>query len=213
MKKIYIDKIRRWEGTSIDLCYELFELLDQSEDKLADFKLLCEKFDYYNSKDKEYYYYSDDELELLKRTYAEYIDGCIRTCMMSTYNKNESVNSFYKLLWKMVFSSEILCTQNEKSFALYWILIDKQIPFQNVNDAIKMSFDVFKKASMRLKNRIRRIDYIIKFPFDQKTEVSSLIIKEIHKCKSIEDQSIVLAFALDKYAEENPPKQEKIKNN
>ena len=44
-------------------------------------------------------------------------------------------------------------------------------------------------------------------PFEQKTETTSLIINELQKVKTLEEQAVLLVYAFDLYAKENPPEE------
>lgn len=192
----YIKTINQWKGTTEDLCYELFLLLKKDKNKTSNFKFLCENFDFFEEEEAKNVYFSEKEIKELGATFGSYIDETIKSALYSTYLQNKPIEFAYDLLWNLIFDNDLFMTDKEKSFALFWIIIDNMIPFQSLNSAIKMDAEQFKKISDTLKSSIHRIEYLIDFPFVQRTETASLIMEEIQKCKTTDEKAVIMSYAL-----------------
>lgn len=203
----YIEKMNNWDGTIIDLCYVLFEELCQSNNIIEDFQFICENYEYNKKSDSEYKYFTEKEITSMKHIYGSFIDESINSALLVTYEEKKELLYAYKLLWSLVFENELITTTKQKAFSLYWMLIDKRLPFQNVFNGIQFDKERFKTTAENLLPNLKRISYIIDFPFEQKTETTSLIINELQKVKTLEEQAVLLVFAFDLYAKENPPEE------
>lgn len=64
-----------------------------------------------------------------------------------------------------------------------------------------MSDEKFSEILEKNKDLIIKIRHILSLNFTQKTEVASLILNEIQKNKSFEEQSVILAIVLDEFTQ------------
>lgn len=201
LKEIYLKLINEWNGTTEDLCYEIYKLLCKEPCKGTSLKMLCEIFDYDEPEDAEYCFFTKEEIYALKMSYGKFIDETIKSVINSIYLHNKTLDNAYDMLWNMIFENQFILTDKEKAFALFWVVIDDIIPYRSLNKAVRMKSEQFKGVCEKLEKSIDQIQYIIDFPFEQKTETASLILEEILKTNKIDERTVLMAHALALYTE------------
>lgn len=201
----YLKLINKWTGTTLDLCYEIYKKLKEEPNKSLTFKLLCESLSYIEPEDIEDKFFNRDEIYKLKKTYGKFIDESIRSTIFSTNLNNKDLESAYNSLWNIVFESNILVTDKEKSFALFWIIIDKTIPYQILGKATRMNTEEYQAICDKVSKSINKIQYIIDFPFEQRTETSSLVLDEILSMSDPDERVVLMSQALIRYSNKAMP--------
>ena len=116
--------------------------------------------------------------------------------MKKAYNMGMEQEEFYELLWGNVVKSDMFSKIEEKSFALYYIVIDRKIPYFLLEKGMRMDNDTFKKCREKNLEVIKKMRFILFNSFNQKTEEASIILDEIIGLESYEDQVVVLASIL-----------------
>jgi hypothetical protein len=140
---------------------------------------------------------SEDELEVFQDSYGKYIDELLLAVLKKAYNLGLEKEDFYDLLWKTVINTNFFNSIKERAFALYYMVIDRRLPYYPLEKGMLMEGQIFRKILKQNEETINRIKFILYLQFSQKTEEASLILKELVKLTSIEDQVIVLAAMLD----------------
>lgn len=195
----YTELLETWNGKFEDLCFEIYSMLKmESETDIIDcFQFVCEKIGDIDSDESRKIdtYFTEKEIEDLKDLYGKYIDETINSVRKKVVSQKLQVKDFYHLLWQLVFQNSILISEKEKAFALLWILADNGIPFYNVGEPLSMENDEYKNILENNKESIERIKYILSVPFEQRTEVASLILQELGN-KEYKVQSVLLSQAL-----------------
>ena len=74
-------------------------------------------------------------------------------------------------------------------------------PYVEIESPLSMSDEKFSEILEKNKDLIIKIRHILSLNFAQKTEVASLILNEIQKNKSFEEQSVILAVVLDDFTQ------------
>ncbi len=195
----YIELLETWDGEFEDLCFEIYSMLKmETEADIFDcFQFICEKIGDIDSDESRKIdtYFTENEIEDLKDLYGKYIDETINSVRKKVVSQKLQVKDFYHLLWQLVFQNSILISEKEKAFGLLWILADNGIPFYNVGEPLSMENDEYKSILENNKESIERIKYILSVPFEQRTEVASLILQELEN-KEYKVQSVLLSQAL-----------------
>ena len=66
-----------------------------------------------------------------------------------------------------------------KTFAFYYILIDRRIPYFELTEGYLMENDAFKRLYHDYAEEVCKIRYILSTDMKQKTERASLVLKEL----------------------------------
>ena len=200
-KSEYLALLNTWKGKKADLSFELFQIIStekSKEDKIEAFQFLCEQPIEASSDEtlelREYF--TDAERIELRSTIGIFVDSVLEYARLKAYREHFEPTEFYKLLWDMIFSNGSLNSEKENAFALYWILMDRFIPYVYLEDKLDISSDVAKSFIDSNPLSAHRMRYIVDFPFGKHTICSSLIMQELEAADSMEDKAILLAYAL-----------------
>ena len=145
-------------------------------------------------------YFESEEIEKLKMLYGKYIDEVIDAVRKKVVYDKLTIQEFYKLLWNMVMKNSMLNSEKEKAFGLLWILADNGIPYFELGAPLSMENDEYGEIVENHKESIDRIKYIFSIPFEQKTEVASLVLQELFKYDDYKVQTVLLTQAMGVYA-------------
>lgn len=194
----YTKILETWSGELEDLCYELYNMLmkENADNRIQCFQFICENIGEIDSDEsvqvKEYF--SEGEVDRLKELYGNYVDEAINSVRRKVDSQKLSVSEFYRLLWNTVFSDSLLTLEKEKVFGLLWIIADNGIPYYELSTPLSMENEEFKRIIEENKESSDRISYILSIPFEQRTETSSLILKELSGKDEV-TQAVLLAQA------------------
>ena len=174
--------INNSNGESFDEAYHFFKLIYSKEieiDKQIElFQYVCENFGL-NESDEEYkiepspYKAEKDEL---KKQYGQIVNSILKSCLKENLEKKE----FYTKLWRSIVESFMFSDEKSKVFALYYIIIDKRIPYFQLDNECKYSLanDKYKKMRNKYKQDTLKIRFILGAEFEQKTEKASTLLNE-----------------------------------
>lgn len=198
----YIKLLESWDGEIEDLCYEIYNMFmsENKEKRIKCFQFICEKFGEIKSDNSVIIkkYFSDGEIDSLKELYGNYVDEAINSTRKKVVSQKLSASEFYKLLWETVFDNSLLSLKKEKVFGLLWIIVDNSIPYYELGTPLSMENEEYKKILEENKESSNRILYILSIPFEQKTEVASLILEELSgKDKVTQAVLLAQAFAIN----------------
>ncbi len=114
--------------------------------------------------------------ERLEEQYGDIVKSLIKS--FSKENGEES--AFYRSLWRIIQESMIFDNEAKKVFALYYILIDKQIPYFKIDEALfyPMSNEHFSTLMRNTTRERQRIRYILRMDVEQRTERASILLNE-----------------------------------
>ena len=179
-KKGVLSFLETADGDTFDKCDILFQMISS-----IDFDLQCELFQYvceifgtiksYGKETIPISTYSAQK-DRLEEQYGDIINSLIKT--YSQENNEEQV--FYHTLWSLIAESLLFNTDAKKIFALYYILIDKRIPYFKIDDSLlySMSNDRFAELLKQTAHEGQRIRFILKTDFSQKTEKAAVLLNE-----------------------------------
>jgi hypothetical protein len=135
---------------------------------------------------------SDDDIKTFKSRYAEMIDQTIR----SLAGQNLSESDFYYRMseWLMLTLWE---DQKARAFALYWVLIDKLIPYFHLGEGLSMTNPEFSDATEKIGPTVARARFILNTPgLDQKTKQATLLLEVLEGLEG-QDRIVLLANILN----------------
>lgn len=193
MNKKIEQLIKNYDGEIYDLCYKL---IVESGDFKNDFQYVCENIELKNEQktNKIEEYFQETEIELLKKIYANVVDGLITQNISKANYGIVKPEQFYTMLWEDVCRNfkEI----KELAFALYWIVIDKRIPYVYIGTPLSMDNDEFKEISKANIDSIEKIKYVLRAGYSQRTEEASILLKVITDIPNYKDQVVVFTYLI-----------------
>lgn len=178
--KIQMNKIlSTTDNDGINVCYIVFNLICQSDktDQPILFEYFCNIYGTIDSNEekpvpKEI---TSQELVILKNHLKDFVNGKLQ----STINRDLEETLFYKNIWDFITDTINFSNNKEMAFALYWIVIDRKIPYFRLSGTLRMSNEEFSSAQDKLIRSIQKIRYILASDFDQKTEKAYHLLQEL----------------------------------
>lgn len=198
-KKGVLSFLETAEGDTFDKCDILFQMISATDFDLQSelFQYVCEIFGVVKSYGKEAVPVSaySAQKERLEEQYGDIVNSLIKT--YGQENNDEQV--FYHTLWSLITESLLFNTDAKKIFALYFILIDKRIPYFKIDDSLlySMSNDRFAELLRQTAHEGQKIRFILKTDFSQKTEKAAVLLNEFGiKLPDSDDQSLINQYEL-----------------
>lgn len=193
MNKKFKELIKNYDGEIYDLCYKI---VAESDDLKKDFQYVCENIDLKNEQKtiEIEEYFDETEIELMKKIYANVIDGLLAQNISKVNYGIVEPEQFYTTLWGDVCRN--FKETKELAFALYWIIIDKRIPYIYIGTPLSMDDEEFKELSKANRDNIKKIEYVLRAGYSQRTEEASMLLKIITDIENYKDQVIVFTHLI-----------------
>lgn len=193
MKKV-LELINNYDGEIYDLCYKF---LSEGERHEVVFQYVCEnllqKPDIPKIKIEQCF--TKEEIAEYKSLYGDMVDGIIKsTIKQCNYGIIKSTD-FYKALWERY--SDNMSTLKELSFAFYYTIIDRRIPYIYIGKPLSMDQTRFEELIKKSQEHLKKVQYILDSSYRQKTEAASLILRCIDDIDDYAVKVVVLAKTLD----------------
>lgn len=179
--KRYIDKVLlEGVGEPFDICDYLYQGLVQlnAQDQPVAFQYICELFGTVESSESfgvapSKYRNKED---MLRNQHGNLVKSLIEMNM----KKNSEESVFYDNLWNNIMTSGLFLNDEEKIFALYYVLIYDRIPYFCLDPAslYSLSNERFKQIKNDNVKAIQKIRFILKASFSQRTERASALLAE-----------------------------------
>jgi len=148
--------------------------------------------------DKLYFYYD---------RYQSLIHGLIE-CLTAG---NPDEKKFYEALWLFIENGPvILPEEDDRIFAWMFAWRDRKTPYFQMKEGMEMSNEKFSDYSKKMFSKIAKADYILRFPFDQKTQRSSQLLDLLDECESQEEKCVLMVKILNLKDEMKSPVVEKM---
>lgn len=167
---------------SFDIAYNIYNIIFSEEQKNYQFELfefVCKNFGMEESDESieiEHAPYKSQQ-EILKEKYGAILNSILEACLKENLDEKE----FYKKLWRSITESYFFENDAAKVFALYYTIIDKRIPYFQLDDKCKYSLsnEKYKKLRDRYKMEISKTRFILLADFSQRTERASTLLNEL----------------------------------
>ena len=199
-----VELLHAYFGKTINFSYEIVKQIEKTEMKnqAEVIQQICELFDDTESDASIELqdYISDKELEKLRINDGELVNQILESNLKKAYLIESCEEEFYMFLW-----SEMVHTFSElkdRAFALYYIIIDRRIPYFSVRKGLKMSEEDFREYRRQNKNSIAKTKFVLYNTYSQKTEEASILLDEITGRKSYEERVVLLVSILDTLRQE-----------
>lgn len=179
-KKGILSFLQNSDGEIFDKCDILFKMISavDPEQQSELFQYVCEIFGTVKSYGKESIPVSEynAQKDRLEEQYGDIVNSLIKTYCQ----QNEDENIFYYTLWSLINESLIFNTDAKKIFALYFVLIDKRIPYFKIDESLlySMSNERFSELLQKTAREGQRIRFILKADVSQRSERAAILLNE-----------------------------------
>lgn len=192
-----------FKGEFIDCCYTVCKWCEENEYNLEEqsycVELVCDNYGIIRSSEENILkcYISKEEKEELIREYGKFVDEILNVTLHKAYHNGYLNGEFYQTLWIGLCNCGIISSLKERVFALYYVAIDRKVPYFYLKKGVLMNNEEYQKCLLENNASMRKIQFILSSNFSQKTEEASLIIDELINAKSYEDQIILMTCILN----------------
>lgn len=182
-----------FKGETYNLCYKL--LID-ADDRSVIFEFVCKN---YTSRPKNgtiqiEEFFSKEEIEQYESLHGDTVNGLLSSTIKKCNLGIISPDAFYRSLWN---SFELNFTDNkELAFAFYYTIIDSNIPYMYLGKPVSMSNERFHEIVEANSSSIKKVDYIIRSGYSQRTEKASLLLNCLDEIEDFDSKAVVLAQAI-----------------
>ena len=191
-------KFTIYSGRQIDICADIVKYIDAAPPDIQGnlFAVACKSYGIVKSQ-KTYVVESsgitDQAQAEMRDMYGDVIDALLETYINSAIKSRHSENEFYENIWRNIVCNSLFLQPNLHTFALYYILIDKRIPFFLIDTGLEMKNDEFRKSLKDCQEDVQKIKFILALDFEQKTQEASNLLDIILKEDSYEKKVVLLA--------------------
>lgn len=190
----------RADGTTINKCYAIYSRIIKGEtlDEQAElFKYACETFGTKKSSKelKIEQVIGDDEKEDLVDRLGKYVNGLLDNFL----RRNLQEFNFYRGLWEAIITDKlILQNEEDKAFAVYYILIDSRVPYFRLGESIQMSTEELNEHLRDLMPYRQKIRFILSIPIDSKTERAGYLLEVLDEFqKSPDERASLMVYLME----------------
>lgn len=194
MKNNLNELILHFDGTVYNLCYKI---INESQQLESDFEYLCENL--FELPEKKTIvidqYILQDEYDLIKKIYNARTKGILSEVINKVNYGMLDEKNFYVELYNNLIRN--YCDKKELAVAFECVLSDYRIPFVYLGKPLSMSQNDYSKYLEKNENNLKKILYILKTGYSQKTEEASILLNYLESIESYEDKVVVFAQLLD----------------
>lgn len=201
-----VQLLKLYDGELIDCCLFLYESMEENtiEIQVDCFQTFCDNYRIITSNrtQKIQRKIKQRDLDILTDTYGKYVDELLGSALKKAYSGGFSKIEFYDILWRSIINSGIVTKKEEFAFCIYYIVIDKKIPYYFLESGLKMENEEFSNYMDQCQLAISKVRFILNNNFSQKTEEASLLLKELQGLNTFEEQVVVMATIISTLREE-----------
>lgn len=195
-----------YRGELIDCCLYFYNRIKQEsyEHQVNCFQVLCEEYGSVKSNETVILEKAirKSELDILTDQYGKYVNEVLNSLLKKSYNNGYSSREFYHNLWAAFINGGIITSEKEYAFAIYYVIIDRKIPYFVLGRGLRMDNQIFQNYMIEKREVVAKLRFILNHGFAQKTEEASLIVRELTKLETFEEQVIAMVAVLSTLRDE-----------
>lgn len=107
---------------------------------------------------------------------------------------NDSV--FYRKLWDKITDNLLFPSISSQSLFLCFLWMDICIPYFNLGKGLTMEYDEYKKTIDKLKPICKKVNFIFGAPLNQRTQMTSLLLKISEEIKDEIELAVFWSYVL-----------------
>lgn len=195
-----------YRGELIDCCLYFYNIVKEEsyERQIECFQTLCEEYGSIKSNETVILEKAIEkkELDILTDQYGEYVDEVLNSLLKKAYSETYSSRQFYHNLWAAFINGGIITSSKEFAFAIYYVIIDRKIPYFVLEQGLQMDNKMFENYMIENREVIAKLRFILNRSFTQKTEEASLLVRELTQLNTFEEQVIAMVAILSTLRDE-----------
>src|ERR1035437_4687230 len=106
------------------------------------------------------------------------IGGLVNEMLDVLIRDNPPVRDFYRRFDELL-SNPLLQSGIDRVFALYWVLIDKRMPYFHLEEGLCISNEDWRSLGAALTTERARLRFIVNSRFSQRSEEADLLLREL----------------------------------
>lgn len=186
------------KGNRYDKSAVVYDMILKTEEHLKAWKYFWENADYIDSSEEKQVtaFFTAEQIQKYESEYSELVDALLNKLVKRHCEKEE----FYNELWESIMETDVNFEgKEEKIYAMARVWADARIPyFQIKNDIkIKMSNEEFSDIIKKNRKLLQEIIFILNCQYDQKTELSSVLLSVLERCNRGKEKAVAMAVILD----------------
>ncbi len=195
-----------YRGELIDCCLYFYNSVKEElyAQQVECFQVLCEEYGSVKSNETVILENAipKSELDILTDQYGEYVNQVLSSLLKKSYIERYSSRQFYHNLWAAFINGGIITLEKEYAFAIYYVIIDRKIPYFFLERGLQMDDQIFESYMIENRDVIAKLRFILNHSFTQKTEEASLIVQELTRLETFEEQVIAMVAILSTLRDE-----------
>lgn len=189
------DVLGKVSGELLDITAMIYEQIVTEDDPAAAFQYFLEHADDIVSTGTVSVpaRYTASKMQELQYKCEDYVNGILVTAL----KQKGTAKEFYTRLWStLTDNNAMLSDVDAVIFAIYKIWRSACIPYFELEDGIRMTNEQYRDIAQKNKARIKKVNYIIGAPLEQRTETASLLLRVLSECETETERSVVMAQIL-----------------
>lgn len=189
------DILGKISGEFLDITAMIYEQIIAEDDPAAAFQHFLEHADDIVSKGTVPVVprYTASKMQELQYKCEDYVRGMLITAL----KQKRPVKEFYARLWSTITDNNAMLSDTDDIiFAIYRIWRSDCIPYFELEDGIRMTNDQFRDIAQKNKAKIKKVNYIIGAPLEQRTETGSLLLRVLSECETEAEKAVIMAQIL-----------------
>lgn len=182
-------------GEMLDITAMIYEQIVEENDPAAAFQYFLEHADDIISMETipAPPRYTASKIHELQYKCKDYVKGILITAL----KQKGSAKEFYTRLWStLTDNNAMLSDKDDIVYAIYKIWMCDCIPYFELEDGVRMSNEQFRDIAQKNKALIKKVNYIIGAPLEQRTETGSLLLRVLSECETETEKSVIMAQIL-----------------
>ena len=185
------------KGNAINISYALLQMLESAppEEQSELLKYVAEHFGIFESSEEIPIdvYINDNQLSTLKARYSKVVDSMFEMILASS----PPVEDFYRSFNSLIIHNSVFEDDQARAFAMYWILIDRRIPYFELGQGLKISNEEWQAISKKLRLEKTKIRFILATNFTQRSEGADLLLKVIDSPQYQQERVYLFGYTLE----------------
>ncbi len=186
-------------GTHSDLARTIYGILKDFPERRIDLLRQCaETFGFGKSSGElELPAANSGDLNRLAKKHARIVDGYLSSLVSEDLEEND----FYARLMDFI-DNPLFTTDEDKSFVLFWILIDKKIPYFRLPAGLRITEDQFNLLKIELNNTIKRIRFCLSKDYVQSTEQAEVVLNLVLSHEGRDERAVLMGYVIAYFEDE-----------
>lgn len=137
-----------------------------------------------------------EETELFEDLPLQQNNGLIQNIIGNLAKQNMSEESFYHKLWEKIQDNILFPDEDEQIYFLSCLCKSNLIPYFQLDDGISMENDEYRDRLKKMNALLKKADYIMYAPLEQKTQRASLLMDLAQQITDQRDKTVFWAYTL-----------------